>query len=97
MLENPKASVTLWPALQGAEAHCSFGHRGVGAGGDGIAIGWALSTEPQCAASLTHCSHRAASVLPSTGGELGSDSRAFRLFSTMVHCLSPECVCLAIG
>ena len=41
MLEDPKASVTLWPALQGAEAHSWLGHGGDGVGGDGIAIGWA--------------------------------------------------------
>ena len=46
MLEKPKALVTLWPALQGAEAHSWFGHGGVGIGGDGIAIGWAPSAKP---------------------------------------------------
>lgn len=52
---------------------------------------------PHCVASLTHCSHRAASCPTTAGGELGSDSQAFRLFSTMLHCLSPECARLAIG
>lgn len=38
MLEDPKASVTLWPSLQGAEAHSWLGHGGDGVGGDGIAM-----------------------------------------------------------
>lgn len=63
----------------------------------GLLSGGHRVLSPHCAASLTLCSHRAASVPTTAGGELGSDSRTFRLLSTMFHCFSPECVRLAIG
>lgn len=44
-----------------------------------------------------HHSHRVASIPTTAGSELGSDFTTFRLFTTMFHCLSPECVCPAIG
>lgn len=63
----------------------------------GLLSGGRRVLSPHCVASLTHHIHKAASVPPTAGGALGSDSRAFRLFSAVFRCLSPECVCLAIG